>query len=106
MAGPQCGQLQALDVGVLCLLGAAAGPRYGRFWPLPAGFSPAPSSFLEGAAPQPPPAPILPALAFSPCPLPRSTLGLNLGSLFLLLLSWFTRPPPGFFLWTLCLSLP
>ena len=30
VAGPQRGQLQALDVGVLCLLGAAAGPRYGR----------------------------------------------------------------------------
>lgn len=40
-------------------------PRHPHSWSVP---------------PQPPPAPILPTLAFSPCPLPCSTLGLNLGS--------------------------
>lgn len=45
VAGPQRGQPQALDAGVLCLPGAAARPRNGRSWP-PSGRSPARCSFL------------------------------------------------------------
>ena len=45
-----------------------------------------------------------PAWLLEACPLPRSTLGLNLGSLLLPILSWFTRPRPGFFLTGPCVS--